>query len=426
MPAKALLLAAALLGLAAVAAGDRPLAATPDAPAARAPFDAAQVAQGARLAAIGNCAACHTRPEGRPFAGGRALATPFGTVYSTNITPDIATGIGAWTGRDFQRAMQEGVDRAGRDLYPAFPYDHFTRVSDADLTALYAYLMTRDPERADVPANDLRFPANLRSSIGVWRALYFKPGPYRPDPQHGAEWNRGAYLVDGLGHCGACHTPRNALGAEQRRRELDGGDAEGWHASSLTLTSPAPVPWTAEQLFVYLRTGREAQHGIAAGPMGPVVRNLAGVAPDDVRAIAVYIASRMRPQGASAPPRPPAADLPAASRAAASGEGATIYAGACASCHSATATAEPPPVALGLTTSLNAPDPRNAIHITLEGLWPDAGERGALMPGFAGELTEAQVAALVDYLRARFTDKPAWTEVPERVRDIRSAMKDTR
>ncbi len=419
MNVKAILLGTALLGLA-VEAGDRPLAATGAAPAARAAFDAAQVAQGARLAAIGNCAACHTRPGGRPFAGGLALSTPFGTIYSTNITPDLATGIGAWTGPDFQRALQEGVDRAGRQLYPAFPYDHFTRVSDADLAALYAYIMTRDPEGAEVPGNELRFPANLRALIGVWKALYFERGPYRADAQHGAEWNRGAYLVDGLGHCGACHTPRNALGAEERRRELGGGEADGWYASSLTPTSPAPVPWTAEQLFVYLRTGREAQHGIAAGPMEPVVRNLAGVAPDDVRAIAIYIASRMRPPEAAAPVRPAVA-----SRAPATGEGATIFAGACASCHTEAAAAEHP-VPLGLTTSLNAPDPRNAIHITLEGLWPDAGERGALMPGFAGELTDAQVAALVDYLRARFTDKPAWTEVPERVRDIRSAMKDTR
>jgi mono/diheme cytochrome c family protein len=159
--------------------------------------------------------------------------------------------------------------------------------------------------------------------------------------------------------------------------------------------------------------------------MGPVVRNLAGVAPDDVRAIAIYIASRMRPPAAATPVQRAAADRPAATRVAATGGGATIFAGACATCHTETAAPEHP-VALGLTTSLNAPDPRNAIHITLEGLWPDSGERGALMPGFAGELTDAQVAALVDYLRARFTDKPAWAEVPERVREIRSAMKDPR
>jgi mono/diheme cytochrome c family protein len=432
MNAHAILLGTALLGLVAAGAADRPLAAAPGQPAARPAFDAALVARGARLAAIGNCAACHTRAGGKPFAGGLALATPFGTIYSTNITPDADTGIGWWTGEDFQRAMREGIDRAERHLYPAFPYDHFTRVNDADIAALYAFIVTRDPERAEVPANRLRFPAGFRPAIAAWKALYFEPGVYRPDPQHSAEWNRGAYLAEGLGHCGACHTPRNALGAEERQHALGGGDAEGWHASSLTQTSPAPVPWTVEQLVVYLRTGHEAQHGIAAGPMAPVVRNLAAVAPDDVRAIAIYIASRMRSEGANVPGRADSG-LSAVrlattdASAAVSGEGATIFAGACANCHSEAPPAAEhtsAPVALGLTTSLNAPDPRNAIHITLEGLWPDAGERGALMPGFAGELTDRQVIALVDYLRMRFTDRPAWTDVPERVREIRMAMKD--
>jgi mono/diheme cytochrome c family protein len=419
MNARAILLGTALVGLVAATAADRPLAATPNAPAVLPAFDAALVARGARLAAIGNCATCHTREGGKPFAGGLALATPFGTIYSTNITPDADTGIGLWTGADFQRAMQEGIDPDGRHLYPAFPYDHFTLANAADIAALYAFAMTRDPERAVVPANRLRFPAGFRPAIAAWKALYFEPGVYRPDPAHSAEWNRGAYLAEGLGHCGACHTPRNALGAEDRQRALGGGDAEGWHASALTQTSPAPVPWTAEQLEVYLRTGHEAQHGIAAGPMAPVVRNLAGIAPEDVRAIAIYIASRMRGPEAAAPGR----------AAAGSGEGAMIFAGACASCHSEAAPAAQSaraPVPLGLTTSVNAPDPRNAIHVTLEGLWPDAGERGALMPGFAGELTDRQVVALVDYLRTRFTDKPAWTGVPEHVREIRMAMKDAR
>jgi mono/diheme cytochrome c family protein len=437
MNARLIVLGTALLGLCAAGSADRAPAGAPSPPSERAASEEALVAKGAQLAAIGNCAVCHTREGGKPFAGGLALATPFGTIYSTNITPDATTGLGGWTGNDFQRAMQEGVDRAGRHLYPAFPYDHFTRVNDADLAALYAFIMTRDPVRAEVPANQLRFPAGFRPAIAAWKALYFEPGMYRPDPEHSAEWNRGAYLAEGLGHCGACHTPRNALGAEVKQQEFDGGEVDGWHASSLTLTSPAPVPWTAEQLFVYLRTGREAQHGIAAGPMVPVVRNLADVAPDDVRAIAVYIAARMTSQGAIAP-NPTDAGLaperlapadgraPANRRSAATpDDGATIFAGACGNCHGAVAPqGQHAPVALGLTTSLNAPDPRNAIHITLEGLWPAAGEPGALMPGFAGELTDRQVVALVDYLRTHFTDKPAWIDVPQRVREIRMTMKD--
>jgi mono/diheme cytochrome c family protein len=438
MNARKILLAAALLGdLIAAGCADRTRDVAPS-NTHRVSFDAALVARGARLAAIGNCAACHTRPGGRPFSGGLALSTPFGTIYSTNITPDPDTGIGRWTGDEFLRAMHEGIDRGGRHLYPVFPYDHFTRVTDADVAAIYAFIMTRDAVRADVPANRLTFPARLRTTIAAWKALYFDRGVYRPDPSRSAEWNRGAYLAEGLGHCGACHTPHNALGAEEKQRDLGGGEVETWHASSLTATSPAPVPWTADQLFDYLRGGHAAKHGIAAGPMAPVVHDLAGVAENDVRAIAVYIASRLRPEGPDAQQlgtalvasgRPQETNSLSRTKRddQAPGDGATIFAGACAGCHALTPmAAEHQPVALALTTSINAPDPRNAIHITLEGLWPEPGEAGAVMPGFAGELTDGQVVALVDYLRARFTDKPAWSDVPERVREIRQALNDER
>jgi mono/diheme cytochrome c family protein len=382
-------------------------------------FDQALVTKGADLAAIGNCATCHTSRDGRAFAGGRALTTPFGTIYSTNITPDPETGIGRWTEADFLRAMREGVDRAGHHLYPAFPYDHFTRVRDEDISAIYAFIMTREAVRADAPANRLKFPAGLRPAIGMWKALYFRAGVYQPDRSKDAQWNRGAYLVEGLAHCGACHTPRNALGAEERQQELGGGEAEDWHASSLSANSPAPVPWTSEQLFAYLRSGRDAQHGVAAGPMAPVTHTLAGVAEEDVRAIAVYVASQM-------PARNAAARTGAAERAA-STDGAQIFAGACASCHeSPAATTSTPPAPLGLTTTLNAPDPRNTIHVVLNGLWPEPGESGASMPGFAPGLTDKQVVTLVDYLRARFTDQPAWRDVPEQVAAIRRTLGEQR
>ena len=383
-------------------------------------FDPTLVAKGAELAAIGNCVTCHTNRDGRAFAGGLALTTPFGTIYSTNITPDLDTGIGRWTETDFLRAMREGVDRAGQHLYPAFPYDHFTRVRDEDVAAIYAFIMTREAVRAEVPANRLKFPAGLRPAIALWKALYLRTGVYQPDPSKDPRWNRGAYLVEGLAHCGACHTPRNALGAEQRQEDLAGGEAEDWHASSLSANSPAPVPWTADQLFDYLRRGREARHGVAAGPMAPVTHSLAGVAEEDVRAIAVYVASQMST-------RSPVAPRTAGPERAMPAEGAQIFAGACASCHEAPA-ANPSsaPVPLGLTTSLNAPDPRNTIHVLLNGLWPEPGESGASMPGFAAGLTDKQVTALVDYLRARFTDLPAWRDVPERVAAIRRTLEDER
>jgi len=436
MNVRMILAGSMLLGvLASGGSVDRPLVAAVPASPESALFDAALVAKGAELAAVGNCRSCHTQPGGAPFAGGLPLATPFGTIHSTNITPDPDTGIGRWTGEDFLRAMHDGVDRAGRHLYPAFPYDHFTRVTALDVAAIYAFIMTREPVRAEIPANRLRFPAGFRPAIAVWKALYFEPGVYRPDPTKSAAWNRGAYLVDGLAHCGACHTPRNALGAENKRQDLGGGEVERWHASSLIETSPAPVPWSADALYDYLRRGHEQRHGIAAGPMAPVVHNLSGAAEDDVRAIAVYIASRMqRPESApagaadavvaAAKEREAGAGSGATSGNAASAvDGATVFAGACAACHGAGPTSRSPaPVALGLTTSLNAPDPRNAIHITLEGLWPEPGEKGALMPGFAAELTDGQVIALVDYLRARFTDRPAWTDVPQRVSEVRQGM----
>ena len=397
------------------------------APVERAAFDAALVARGAELAAIGNCRSCHTRPGGAPYAGGLALSTPFGTIYSTNVTPDAETGIGRWTGEEFLEAMHEGVDRGGRQLYPAFPYDHFTRVGDDDVAALYAFLMTRAPATAKAPENRLRFPAGFRPAIAFWKALFFAPGVYRPDPQRSAIWNRGAYLVEGLAHCGACHTPRNALGAEDRRRDLGGGEQEHWHASALDETSPAPIAWTAEALYEYLRNGHERSHGTAAGPMTPVTRNLSEAAPEDVRAIAEYVSTRMRASasgsGAGAEAALAAArqrELAAASRAAGGrDDGATVFAGACATCHGAAPISAAQPVALGLTTSLNAPDPGNAIHIVLEGLWPEAGVEGPLMPGFAGELTDAQVASLVDYLRASLTDKPPWRDVAARVSELR-------
>ena len=388
------------------------------APDGGAVFDRTLVAQGARLAAIGNCASCHTSRDGKPFAGGLPLATPFGTIYSTNITPDPDTGIGRWSGADFLRAMHEGVDRAGQNLYPAFPYDHFTRVSDEDVAALYAFIMTREPVRAAVPANQLRFPAGLRSAIALWKTLYFRPGGYRPDATKSAEWNRGAYLVQGLAHCGACHTPRNALGAENLQQELAGGIAEDWHASSLTATSPAPVRWTADQLYEYLRRGSEPQHGIAAGPMAPVTHNLAGADESDVRAIATYVASLVAARD-QAPRR--------VSERVGTLEGEQIFAGACAVCHEASSgTLSNAPIALGLTTSLNAPDPGNVIHIIMEGVAPEPGEKGTLMPGFAAELTDSQVAALVDYLRASFTGEPAWRDVPGRIATIRRSQQEER
>jgi mono/diheme cytochrome c family protein len=396
-------------------------------------FDAATVATGSALAAIGNCRTCHTAPDGKSYAGALPLETPFGVVYSTNITPDPDTGIGRWSEEDFRRAMQEGVRRDGANLYPVFPYDHFTHVTADDIRAIYAFLMTRDPVAATPPQNRLTFPANVRSTMAAWKAMYFRPGEFRADPARSAEWNRGAYLAQGLGHCGACHTPRNKLGAEVEARDFEGGDAEGWLAPAIEASNPSPSAWTVDEIATYLRRGFSRGHGTATGPMRPVVHDLAQVPEADVRAIAVYVESRMRSGTTAKPSATAAAEAlrgrspVVASDASASGrtsrdDGARVFEGTCATCHEAPA-AWPgrKPVALALTTPINAPDPRNAIHIVLDGIWPESSQRGALMPGFANELTDSDIVALLNYLRANYSDRAAWPDVARQVREIRRA-----
>jgi mono/diheme cytochrome c family protein len=402
-------------------------------------FDPATVSRGAELAAIGNCNVCHTAAGGRPYAGGRPLKTPFGTIYGTNITPDPDTGIGRWSESAFFRAMREGVDREGRHLYPAFPYDHYTKVTDEDIRALYTFVMTRDPVRAETPPNDLSFPFNIRSLIGAWKALYFKRGVFRPDATQSAEWNRGAYLVQGLGHCGACHTPRNFLGAVKKRQDQGGGEAEGWHAPALNAASPAPVPWDVEQLYRYLRTGLDDLHAIAAGPMVPVVRNLAAVPEQQVRAIATYVAAlagqpaadrQKRAADALSQARRDGAAYPHIDRAGqktAGGDralqnGAAVYAGACADCHDqGRHVSSGGALHLALGTAMTIPTSANLIRLTLEGVMPPDSEPGRWMPGFADALTDEQVRDLVTYIRAHFGREPPWPDVAEELRKARKA-----
>ncbi len=396
-------------------------------------FAAALIGKGADLAMIGNCNVCHTQEAGKPYAGGRPLTTPFGVIYATNITPDPDTGIGAWSQAAFLRAMREGVRRDGAHLYPAFPYDHFSKTSAGDLEALYAFLMTREPVRAATPANALPFPWSQRSLIAAWKLLYFRPGELKPDPTLSAELNRGAYLVEGLAHCGACHTPRNRLGAEENNRYLGGGDTEGWHAPALNAASTAPVAWTAVELFNYLRNGFVAAHGVAAGPMQAVANNLGRVAEDDVKAIASYIAALVGPatanrQQQASPAKPqapsPSPPPPAAAQNAAPGDGAVIYAGACALCHETSGQHfSAHGIHLANSKVITMPDARNLAHVILEGITPPTASPAALMPGFADALTDGQIAALMGYLRRSFSDRPAWSGIEEKVREARQSVR---
>jgi len=401
-------------------------------PPQRTAFDAKLIEDGAQLAAIGNCTACHTRPGGKSFAGGLPIPTPFGTIFSTNITPDPETGIGRWSEEAFNRAMREGVDRQGRHLYPAFPYDHFTKVSDADNKALYAFLMSRPAVAQTAPANDLPFPLNMRWVLAGWKLLYFDSGAYQAATDQSDEWNRGAYLVTGLGHCGSCHTPRNSLGAETSAH-LSGGEAEGWAAYAINAASPAPVPWTVDSLYDYMRRGWHPDHGVASGPMAEVTGNL-GTLPDaDIRAMAVYVADLMEEPSAERAERgslaiehaarqgnlielasaPAGADTPEA-------RGEAIYKAACSSCHEG---AKPQPyggVSFHLSSAISAPNSQNAINTVLFGLPAGSGTRSAVMPGFAATMSDEEITDLFAYLRGTFAEKPVWPDLASRLAATRS------
>jgi mono/diheme cytochrome c family protein len=383
-------------------------------------FDSALVKRGRDLAAIGNCGDCHTVPGGKAFAGGLPVPTPFGAVYSSNITPDPESGIGRWSEAAFQRAMRFGVDRAGHHLYPTFPYDHFTNVADEDDRALYAFLMTRSAVHAPDHPNDLSFPFNHRLVVAGWKLLFLKGGTYRADSTQSTEWNRGAYLVDGLAHCGACHTPRNALGAEKATASFSGADVDNWHAYAINAQSHSPVPWTSEALFHYLRYGWDADHGVARGPMAEVTANLSSVPEGDVRAIAFYMASMSGSpgKGGTGATR---ADIksPSGQSAAADNPGASIYQAACATCHESSRPLPYSGIDLRFSTAFSAPEPRNAANVILSGIRPVSGERSPIMPGFANSMSDDQIIALLTYLRRRFSAQPAWSGVERIVRDAR-------
>jgi mono/diheme cytochrome c family protein len=376
-------------------------------------IDRKVVSHGAELAAIGNCSDCHTAKGGTPYAGGRAIPTPFGTIYASNLTPDRETGIGAWSEEAFRRAMRDGVDREGRQLYPAFPYDHFTKATDGDIHALYSFLMSRPAVKNSIPANDLKFPFNYRPIVAGWKILFLREASLELDNSKSAEWNRGRYLVEGLGHCGACHTPRNALGAEKKNSAYAGGVAEGWNAPALNSESVAAHRWTADQLAEYLSTGWHKLHGAASGPMSDVAKNLGQASSGDVRAIAVYVASlsqQSRSAGASlfSPRDNVVKNTPP--------EIIAIYTGACANCHNDRNDVGPSKaVSLGLSTAVRQPDPANAVRVILHGIHAYRDDGGPYMPSFEGILSDKQIASVAQYVRARYTDQPDWADVRQAV-----------
>ena len=356
--------------------------------------DADQIRRGQYLVVLGDCMSCHVRPGGQPFAGGYGLNTPFGTIYSSNITPDPDTGIGVWSGDDFYRAMHQGVGRHGENLYPAFPYPWFTRVSRADTDAILAYLKTVPPVRYTPPANKLPFPLNVRAMVKVWNLLFFKEAPLASPASAADPVARGAEIVNGLGHCSDCHSPKNFLGAEKASRAFQGGTLDNWVAADLTSNPHTGLGnWSAQDTAEFLATGRNPRAG-AGGSMAEVVTYSTSLMNDtDRAAVAAYLKTL--------PARPD--DNPAAPDPAAMKTGAEIFSDACASCHLEGAVGQPrffPP--LKGSAGAQQPDATGLVHLILAGGRVGATEARPsplAMPSFAWKLSDQQVADVATYVR---------------------------
>jgi mono/diheme cytochrome c family protein len=405
--------AAAILGVAGIAVSQMPpppeqpiAAATPTELLAKRIDDATpgadQVRRGQYLVAAGDCMSCHLREGGEPFAGGLGLKTPFGLIYSSNITPDPQTGIGAWTSEQFYRAMHDGKGAHGENLYPAFPYPWFRRASRADDDAIFAYLKTTPAVNYTPPQNQLPFPVSIRSMVGAWNLLFFDSHDFQTDPSQSAEWNRGAYLVNGLGHCGGCHTPKNTFGADKSRQALYGGDLDNWVAPDLTSNTRTGLGrWNIEDITEFLRTGRNA-HAAAGGAMADVITYSTSLMnDDDRRAIATYL----KDQAASPDIATSLPDTGAMQR------GAEIYSDACASCHLENGVGQPrlfPP--LGHDAVLQQADPTGLEHLILAGVrvgTSPSRPSPLTMPSFAWKLTDQEIADVSTFIRNSWGNRAA-------------------
>lgn len=380
------------------------------------PQDFSAVEHGRYLAIAADCGSCHTNPDShQPFAGGRPIETPFGFLVAPNITPDRETGIGAWTDEEFDAAVRQGRSRDGARLYPAMPFPYFTHMSRQDVADIRAYLNTIEPVHNPVTVNRLPFPLSLRDSMIAWDALYFTPGEFRADPSKPVTWNRGAYLVQGPGHCGACHTPKTLLGGDKTSAALQGYTLQGWTAPDITGGQGSLHGWSVEDIVAYLRTGHN-QHAAAAGLMSEVVDlSTSKLSDEDLKAIAVYLKDVSGP----APETASAAD-PAVLTA-----GGAIFQDLCAACHQRDGTGVPymfPDLAQAATVS--AKDPTTVLRVILQGAQSVATEQeptGPAMPAFGWQLGDAQIAALATYVRNHF-GKGASSVSEGDVRKARAAL----
>lgn len=378
--------------------------------------NADQVRRGQRLVVLGDCMSCHLAPGGQAFAGGLGLNTPFGVIYSSNITPDPDTGIGRWTPDQFYRALHEGVGGRGQKLYPAFPYPWFTKVSRADSDAIFAYLKTVPAVHYAPPANRLAFPLGFRPLVGGWNMLFFRKTGFQFDSRQSAEWNHGAQIVNGLGHCTACHSPKNAFGAEKTGEAFHGGVTDDFVAVDLTGNQRTGLGgWSVDDIAEYLKTGRNA-HAAAGGPMADVITYSSALMSDaDRHAIAAYLKSLP----ASPSPAVPAPDAGAMKR------GAAIFSDVCSACHLENGVGQSrlfPP--LGHNAVVQQTDPTSVLHLILAGgrVGPSPHAPTPLaMPSFAWKLTDPEIADLATYLRNSWGNQ-APPVSPKQVQSLRHRL----
>jgi mono/diheme cytochrome c family protein len=368
------------------------------------------VVRGAYLARAADCAACHTAKGGTPYAGGLAINLPFGTIYSPNITADKETGIGSWSDADFINAVRRGVDDEGERLYPAMPYASYGAMTDADVLAIKAYLFSLPPARQENRETTFSFPFNQRWVMGLWDAFFSPDKRFRPNPDRSLQWNRGAYLAEALAHCGECHTPRNLAFALDNRRKYGGALTAGWRAYNITSDGPTGVgSWSAAELHDYIATGHADGRGTASGPMGEAVdASFRYLTPDDVDAIVAYL--RSVPPVTSNLPATLAGPAPATHREPPTDNtrGKMLFAGACASCHGWTGQS---PIwgqaTLTGARAVNDPGAANVAQIVIEGSVHKTANGTVFMPSFGGSFSDAEVAAVANYVTARFGSKPS-------------------
>ena len=364
------------------------------------------VTRGEYLTRAADCQACHTAPGGRPFAGGRAFKLPFGTIYAPNITPDVATGIGQYTDAEFLSAVHKGVARDGKQLYPAFPYASYTLLADDDVVAIKAYLFSLKPVHNAVADNTFVFPFNQRSLMTIWAAMFNSDRRFEPVPDRGAQWNRGAYLVEAAGHCGECHTPRNPMQALDQRRKFVGAIVDGWRAYNVTPDDATGIgAWRDEDIAHYLANGHAIGHGGAAGPMGEAVDlSLTHLASSDIDAMVTYLRS-VPPQRAENLPNTLAPPPSAKPGAVASTDmlGQHLFESACVSCHAWNGTGALRPTA-GLTgdRAVNDPTAINVVQVVLSGKPGSAANGQAMMPAFGRGYSDEEIAAVSNYVTGRF------------------------